>query len=594
MRAHNASAQGSALRAPEPWGTVAPEAGPNPRRSKGSPATMHMGGIFTAGETVGETQIEALAAALRWGGAPAGERLALGPLCLVATGSVGAPGRDAVGLRLSLSGREWISATPPSTDGLRLGELQVRYEAGEASLEVLRAPLGAPALYYTERAEGFALATTPAALLDTGFAERLVQPDAATELLQLQFSTGRQTIFPGLYRLRPGERLRVQGGRIVERDRVDPCAWFEGAGCPAWDERGAFDRALEQAMGGQSSALQAPGMIFAGDAAATALLVLARRLGLQLGPIRIIDSSQSGQVSPRAKVLGARLDMLGLDHEPLTVSAREFWLTLPRAVALLDDPVADYGAVPLLLGIDALWPQTVAILSSAGAAEIFAGHGRFRKLTRPALLGGRQMRARGFLEGMGLLKTETGDWRDGIAAVKSAIDRGAASPLQAAQALDCVDFLHNDIINVHHRLLATRGLGLVAPMLAPEIARLGLALSDRAKIRQGRGQYILRDWLETAFPEARPFGPDLRLRLPVGRWLAEEGARLAPLLARSSGVAAFCEPEVVERLLRNLGPGKRRAVGAAWQLLFFALWHRIHIEGVRPEGDVFAMLETKS
>jgi asparagine synthase (glutamine-hydrolysing) len=29
---------------------------------------------------------------------------------------------------------------------------------------------------------------------------------------------------------------------------------------------------------------------------------------------------------------------------------------------------------------------------------------------------------------------------------------------------------------------------------------------------------------------------------------------------------------------------------AAWVLLFYALWHRSHIERRRPEGDVFEVL----
>ena len=35
--------------------------------------------------------------------------------------------------------------------------------------------------------------------------------------------------------------------------------------------------------------------------------------------------------------------------------------------------------------------------------------------------------------------------------------------------------------------------------------------------------------------------------------------------------------------------GRRRGF-AAWILLFFALWHRIHVEGMPPEGDAFTLL----
>ena len=32
---------------------------------------------------------------------------------------------------------------------------------------------------------------------------------------------------------------------------------------------------------------------------------------------------------------------------------------------------------------------------------------------------------------------------------------------------------------------------------------------------------------------------------------------------------------------------------AAWHLLFYALWHRRHVEGRRPEGDVFEALAAR-
>ena len=34
----------------------------------------------------------------------------------------------------------------------------------------------------------------------------------------------------------------------------------------------------------------------------------------------------------------------------------------------------------------------------------------------------------------------------------------------------------------------------------------------------------------------------------------------------------------------------KRLGHAVWQLLFFALWHAIHIEGVPSDGDTYACL----
>ena len=58
------------------------------------------------------------------------------------------------------------------------------------------------------------------ALLKTDLVPRDIRREAATELMQLQFVTGRQTIFSHVNRVMPGETLTLTGGRIVGRQEL--------------------------------------------------------------------------------------------------------------------------------------------------------------------------------------------------------------------------------------------------------------------------------------------------------------------------------------------------------------------------------------
>jgi asparagine synthase (glutamine-hydrolysing) len=60
------------------------------------------------------------------------------------------------------------------------------------------------------------------------------------------------------------------------------------------------------------------------------------------------------------------------------------------------------------------------------------------------------------------------------------------------------------------------------------------------------------------------------------------------LVAAQPGVAAVARPDRVIALFQHAG--NRRAGLPAWMLLFYALWHRVHIEGAAHDGDVFAVL----
>jgi len=67
-------------------------------------------------------------------------------------------------------------------------------------LVLARDPFGIKPLYYVEAAAGFAFASEPQALIEEGWAERTLRPAQRDELLQLQFTTGRVTVFEGVQR----------------------------------------------------------------------------------------------------------------------------------------------------------------------------------------------------------------------------------------------------------------------------------------------------------------------------------------------------------------------------------------------------------
>ncbi len=100
-------------------------------------------------------------------------------------------------------------------------------------------------------------------------------------------------------------------------------------------------------------------------------------------------------------------------------------------------------------------------------------------------------------------------------------------------------------------------------------------------------QDLLRRWLADALPEAAPFSRKRGFSVPVAEWNGRQGARLRPLIAAQPGVEEVCRPSAVEALYRNVS---KKTGFAAWMLLFYALWHRHHICGLAPQGDVFEAL----
>ena len=80
------------------------------------------------------------------------------------------------------------------------------------------------------------------------------------------------------------------------------------------------------------------------------------------------------------------------------------WAELPRIVACMDDPAADYAIIPTWFLARRARQDVKAVLSGEGGDEIFAGYGRYRSAMRPSWRGGRSMRIRGTFDRLKVLR----------------------------------------------------------------------------------------------------------------------------------------------------------------------------------------------
>jgi asparagine synthase (glutamine-hydrolysing) len=453
-------------------------------------------------------------------------------------------------------------------------------------LLLTRDPFGIKPLYYAETANGFAFASEPAALIAAGVIIPHVNSQRRLELLQLQFTTGEETLFDGIRRVAPGETLVVSGGRVIDRRRR---VALPGAGPRDESESAALERldaALEDSVRMHQRSDVPYGMFLSGGIDSTALLVMMARLNDR--PVRAFTAgfSGSGVADERAH---ARLvaKKLGAEHIEVEISEDDFWTLLPAAVSAMDDPAADYAVLPTFKLAMTAKQELKVVLCGEGGDEMFGGYGRYRSVLRPWWLGGRAMRPRGRLEGLGVLRADEPSWRDGIAAAEINAALPDRTKLQVAQAVDCADWLPNDLLIKLDRCLMAHGVEGRTPFLDPVVADAAFRLPDSLKIRNGMGKWLLRQWLAQHLPDAKPFSRKRGFTVPVGQWISQRSKALGDLVAAQPGVAQICRPGSVRRLFAASG---RRAELACWVLLFYALWHRRHILGLDPAGDVLETL----
>ena len=452
-------------------------------------------------------------------------------------------------------------------------------------LILARDPFGIKPLYVTEGDFGLAFASEPQAFVAAGLVEPKVDAQARDAFLQLQFSTGRQTLFRGVERVLPGETITVSGGRVVSRQR--PSALPEGRRKFVSEDEAlrAFDTALEDTVRCHRRADVPYGMFLSGGLDSSAVLAMMARL--DSAPVLAYTAGFPGTGVADERARAAKIAAaVGAEHREIEVTAADFWGLLPRIAAAVDDACADYAIVPSYLLAQAAAGDVKVVLTGEGGDEMLAGYGRYRAALRPRLLGGKPMRSRGIFDGLGVLRHAPEGWRDGIADAERAA-RPGNSRLQALQAGDIAEWLPNDLLIKLDRCLMAHGLEGRTPFVDIRFAEFAYALPDQLKLRGRQGKWLLRRWLAEALPVAEPFADKRGFTVPVGAWMAEQAERLGPLLAAQPGIAEICLPGRVEGLFSRLD--KRRTF-AAWTLLFYALWHRAHILGQPAGGDAFDCL----
>jgi asparagine synthase (glutamine-hydrolysing) len=461
------------------------------------------------------------------------------------------------------------------------------HDRAARTVTLARDPFGIKPLYVAQVEGGLAFASEAQALLAAGLVRRGVRAAARDELLQLQFTTGAETIFPGIRRVLPGETLVCGEGTVIERHHADP---LPGGGPEEIGEEAALarlDRALEESVDLHQRSDVPYGMFLSGGTDSAAILAMMARLNSE--PVLAFTAGfdvpgaadERAQAEAAARAAGAR-------HECIRIDETMVWRHLPEIVACMDDPAADYAIIPTWFLARRARQDVKVVLSGEGGDEIFAGYGRYRSAMRPWWLGGRVMRGRGSFDRLDVLRARPAGWRDGMEAAEGRAAGCGRTRLAAAQATDMADWLPHDLLLKLDRCLMAHAVEGRTPFLDPGVAAAAFRLPDGLKVRDGRGKWLLRRWLERHFPAARPFAPKQGFTVPVGAWIAAQGARLGPLVAAQPGVAEIAEPARVAALFR--AAAGRREGFAAWTLLFYALWHRTHVLGLPAGGDVFEAL----
>lgn len=478
------------------------------------------------------------------------------------------------------------------TDRLRGMYALAVYEPSSGRLSLSRDPFGIKPLYYIEAEGFFAFASEPGALLKAGLVPACERALSRAQLLQLQFTCGKETIFDGIKRVLPGETLTIENGRIVEsiQKRISQ---FIGKKSLPDDEASliqSFDEVFRSSVDVHQRSDVPYGLFLSGGIDSTS--VLSMMAELNSSPVRTFTAGfESRTVHDERETARSISEKFGADHTEVAFTADDFWQLLPRIAASMDDPVADYAILPTWKLASVAKKDVKVVLSGEGGDELFAGYGRYRKAIRPWLLGGKAMRASGMMDDFFLLDDDFTGWREEISLEEKRVASETSDRLLRAQLTDCADWLPNDLLLKLDRCLMAHGVEGRTPFLDPEMASFAFSLHARYKVSGKIGKYIVRKWLQKRIPDLDFFTRKKGFTVPVGDWMKVRADDLDRSLVSSAALHRRLERGRVKSILEKGGNGTL----AVWTLLFYALWYGSNILGHDvSDSDVIAALNMQA
>lgn len=462
------------------------------------------------------------------------------------------------------------------------------FDPAQGRLILSRDPFGIKPLYYTVAPGWIAFASEPQALIAADLAGNALNLQARAELMQLQFTTGADTIFKDIKRVLPGETLTVSLTGQVSSRRIREHLSLAPRSDYATPELAArsFDILLEETTSAHLRADVPSGLFLSGGIDSSALMGVMARLSSQ--PIVAMTAAFPGAGCKDESEKARRVaQSCHADHQIVDVTAEDFWQHAPALAAAMDDPTADASALPLfMLARAARQRDLKVVLSGEGADELFGGYRRYRQALWFFGLWRNKTRTRGVFR-MGQGPACLNAWRLGLDLAERAEARLSVSAIQTLQAVDCAEWLPNDLLLKLDRCLMAHGVEGRTPFLDPILSPFAYGLPPGLKVRGQMGKWLLRDWVARNVPAADAWSKKQGFVPPVGMWIDAHKERLLPLLIDHPGLADMN----MQPAIREIFAAPIRYPQAAWSLVFYALWHSHHVLGISGAGAIDEVLD---
>ena len=455
------------------------------------------------------------------------------------------------------------------------------YEKKVNKIILGRDQFGIKPLYFHSSKNKFIYSSEIQSLIRSGLIKSDLDTNKIKELLQIQFNTGRETVFNDILRLRPGEILTVVDFNIISSKifkKFDKEKKFRPTKKNIHDE-------LEKSVLIHQRSDVPYGLFFSGGLDSTLILYFMSLVNSN--PINCYSVVFENEKKQKEK-LKEITDHFNSNLTCINFNETDFWSLLPEVARVMDDPVIDYAVVPTYKLAQEAKKKLKVILTGEGGDELFGGYGRYKTFTRRFFK--KDYFTKGAFTKLEKFNSELLGWNKNIEESKLRLENEDLTELQKIQLFDYNNWLPNDLLIKLDRCLMAHGLEGRTPLIDTELFKNFFLIDDFYKIKGNHGKYFIKDFIKEKINFYNPFHKKKGFTVPVNLWIPKKYKELSQILPKINCLRDLFKEEIIKKLCLNLRNSSKSII-PVWRLVFYALWYITNVDNKKKiEGDTFDVL----
>ena len=400
------------------------------------------------------------------------------------------------------------------------------------------------------------------------------------EYMQLQYSSGTETLYEGIQRVAPGQILVIKRGKIIKSflsSFTQKKKSINDAELIA-----SLDKSLRESVSSHLRSDVPYCIFFSGGIDSMLLLHYVHQLKKENVTAYSISFDED-----TSKSLEKITQTYNVDLVKVKFSEDDFWNWIFLAAEKIDEPVADYAILPTLKLASIASKKYKVALTGEGGDELFGGYGRYKKSQR-VLFGKKDYLPKGaFNDVLGSKKFQ--NWEYELKNLNSFFLKNKVTRLQSFQLFDYYNWLPNNLLVKLDRCLMTFSMEGRTPFIDKKLFNKLFYISDKEKIYNGVSKFYIRKFLNSNIQNYNFFEKKKGFTVPIYEWIPKKINFLRELLLKQDFLKEYFSKDELVKIC-NATRINKKFVKPLWHIIFFTSWYLVNIKGIKKRGNFFDIL----